>query len=87
MFTGVYGPVCSRDREEFWEELESVKGLWSDPWCVGGDFNLVRFPKEHSRGGGLTASMRRFSEVVEDLELRDFPLMGGLFTWRGGLNN
>ena len=54
---------------------------------MGGDFNLVRFLEEHSRGGGLTASMRRFSEVVEDLELRDFPLMGGLFTWRGGLNN
>ena len=54
---------------------------------MGGDFNLVRFLEEHSRGGGLTASMRRFSEVVEDLELRDFPLMGGPFTWRGGLNN
>ncbi|RVW80668.1 Transposon TX1 uncharacterized 149 kDa protein [Vitis vinifera] len=87
VFTGVYGPVCSGDREEFWEELGSVKGLWSDPWCVGGDFNLVRFPEERSRGGGLTASMRRFSEVVEDLELRDYPLRGGPFTWRGGLNN
>ena len=53
---------------------------------------LVRSPgvgrhlEKRSRGGGLTASMRRFSEVVEDLELRDFPLMGGPFTWRGGLN-
>ena len=54
---------------------------------MGGDFNLVRFLEEHSRGEGLTASMRRFSEVVEDLELRDFPLMGGPFTWRGSLNN
>ena len=52
-----------------------------------GDFNLVRFPKERSRGGGLTASMRRFLEVLKDLELKDFPLMGGPFTWRGGLNN
>ena len=86
VFTGVYGPVCSRDREDLWEELGSIKGLWSDPWCVGGDFNLVRFPEKRSRGGGLTASMRRFLKVVEDLELRDFPLMGGPFTWRGGLN-
>ena len=38
-------------------------------------------------GGGLTTSMRRFLEVLEDLELKDFPLMGGPFTWRGGLNN
>ena len=25
--------------------------------------------------------------MVEDLELRDFPLKGGPFTWRVGLNN
>ena len=31
--------------------------------------------------------MRRFSEVVEDLELRDIPLKGGPFTERGSLNN
>ena len=50
---------------------------------MGGDFKLVRFPEERSRGGGLEA-MRRFSKVLEDLELRDFPLMGGggAFTWR-----
>ena len=27
VFTGVYGPVCNREREEFWEELGSIKGL------------------------------------------------------------
>ena len=54
---------------------------------MGGDFNLVRFPEERNKGGGLIASMRRFSEVIEDLELRDFPLTGGPFTWEGGLNN
>ena len=47
---------------------------------MGGDFNMVRFLEKRSRGGRLTASMRRFSEVVEDLELRDFPLKGGPFT-------
>ena len=25
--------------------------------------------------------------MLEDLELRDYLLMGGPFTWRGGLNN
>ena len=47
---------------------------------------MVRYLEERSRGGGLSASTRRFSEVVEDLELRDFPLQGGPFTWRGRLN-
>ncbi|RVX07796.1 putative ribonuclease H protein [Vitis vinifera] len=51
------------------------------------DFNVVRFPVESSRGGRLSASMRRFSEIMEDLMLRDLPLQGGSFTWKGGLNN
>ena len=25
--------------------------------------------------------------MIKDLELRDLPLQGGLFTWSGGLNN
>ncbi|RVW97120.1 hypothetical protein CK203_030039 [Vitis vinifera] len=44
------------------------------------------FPVECSRGGRLTCSMRRFSEIMK-LELRDLPLQGGSYTWRGGLNN
>ncbi|KAL6327366.1 hypothetical protein AAG906_018968 [Vitis piasezkii] len=28
-----------------------------------------------------------FSEVIEDLELKDLPLLGGPFTWSGGVNN
>ncbi|RVW98665.1 hypothetical protein CK203_032249 [Vitis vinifera] len=57
------------------------------PWCVAGDFNMIRFPSERSRGGRLSPSMRRFTEVIEELELRDLPLQGGMFTWSGGFNN
>ena len=35
---------------------------------------MIKFPRERSRGGGLSSTMRRFSEVLEDLELRDIPL-------------
>ena len=31
--------------------------------------------------------MRRFSDVIEDLELRDLPLLGVPYTWSRGLNN
>ena len=50
-FRGVYGPVLNCNRETFWEELGAVRGLWEGPWCVGGDFNMIRLPNEHRRGG------------------------------------
>ena len=54
---------------------------------MAGDFNVVRFLVESSRGGRLTYLMRIFSKIIEDLELRDLPLQGGSFTWKGRLNN
>ena len=68
-FSGVYGSIENRFRESFWEELGAVKGLWDGPWCVGGDFNEILFPNERSRGGGLSNSMRRFSDILNDPDL------------------
>ncbi|RVW24688.1 Transposon TX1 uncharacterized 149 kDa protein [Vitis vinifera] len=85
-FTRVYGPTMKRYREPFWEELGAIRGLWFDPWCIGGDFNVIRFPSERSRVGRLSGSMKRFSEVLDELALRDLPLQGVPYTWSGGLN-
>lgn len=73
----VYGPNDTASREEFWLELGSVRGLWGDPWCIGGDFNITRFPNERNRVGLLPSSMRRFSDVIEELEQKG-PSMQGI---------
>ena len=83
IFSGVYRPVIGSEKEDFWEELGAIRGLWDDPWCVGGDFNSVRFPEERRNAPSLTAEMRRFSEVIGELGLRDSLLTGGPFTWIG----
>ena len=77
---GVYSPAMRRDRECFWDELGAIKGLWNRSWCVAGDFNVILSPEEHNREGSLNSDMRRFSKVIEDLELKDLPLIGGPFT-------
>ena len=86
-FTGVYGPLSKDRRSLLWEELGAITGLWEAPWCIGGDFNVTLFPSERSTMGRLNSSMRRFSEVICDLELVDLPMSGGNFTWRGGMSN
>ncbi|RVW89042.1 hypothetical protein CK203_029384 [Vitis vinifera] len=83
IFSGVYESVIGSEKKDFWEELGVIHGLWEDPWCIGRDFNTVRFPEERRNAPRLTTEMRRFLEVIGDLGLRDFPLAGGPFTWIG----
>ncbi|RVW77238.1 hypothetical protein CK203_043346 [Vitis vinifera] len=40
---GVYDLVLIEEKETFWNELSDIRGLWNDPWCVGGDFNAGLF--------------------------------------------
>ena len=84
IFIGVYGPVLANLKEDLWEELGSVRGLWAGPCSIGGDFNASISPSESNRGGRITQAMRRFAFVLDDLGVRDLPLQGGPFTWSGG---
>ncbi|RVW26986.1 putative ribonuclease H protein [Vitis vinifera] len=87
VFTGVYGPFSREDKECLWEELGAIRGLWEEPWCLGGDFNTSLYQAKRSRNGRITSDMRRFAQIIDDLGLVDVPLQGGSFTWSGGLNN
>ncbi|RVX23714.1 hypothetical protein CK203_000147 [Vitis vinifera] len=85
VFTGVYGPFTKVEREGMWEEFGAIRGLWDDPWCLGGDFNITLFQQERNSQRRISSAMRRFAETVDDLELVDLLLLGGEFTWNGGL--
>ena len=67
-----------------WDELIGIQQLWDVPWCYIGDFNVVRFPREQSRGLRLTLAMENFSKFIEELNLIDLPLEGGSYTWSSG---
>ena len=80
IFTGVYGPVVANLKENLWEELGSVRGLWSGAWCIEGDFNVTISPNESNKGGRVTPAMRHSTEVIDYLGVKDMPLQGGPFT-------
>ena len=83
----MYGSFSKEDRDCMWEELGAIRGIWDDPWCLGGDFNVILSQRERSSQRRLTGAMRRFTQIVDELELLDLPLQGGALTWSGGRNN
>ena len=48
---------------------------------------MVRFPTEMRGSSRMSVTMRRFSEVTEELGIKDLTLSRGEYTWCGGLNN
>jgi exonuclease III len=81
VFSGVYGPNRAVERRLMWDELAGIDTMWAVPWCVGGDFNLVRYPTERAGSSDLSSSMRDFSDFIFSMGLFDLPLEGGNFTW------
>jgi hypothetical protein len=68
-------------------EEESVGGVgrlmsvWENPWCIGVDFNIVRFPSERSSDSNYSTAMMEFSDFIAEQGLVDILLVGGQFTW------
>ncbi|RVX08235.1 hypothetical protein CK203_017631 [Vitis vinifera] len=54
---------------------------------VYGPFPKKTGIRERSRQGRLSGAMRNFAQTVDDLELIDLPMQGGIATWSGGRNN
>eukprot|EP00253_Pinus_taeda_P008955 PITA_08955 len=91
VISGVYGPSSPGEKENFLNNIHSIRRLYSDvDWIIGGDFNLIRSLEE--KKGGIRKSdnlMGRFNAIIEDLRLVDIQTINGICTWnnrRGGKN-
>eukprot|EP00253_Pinus_taeda_P014726 PITA_14726 len=89
--SGVYGPSSPGEKENFLNNIQSIRRLYSNvDWIIGGDFNLIRSLEE--KKGGIRKSdslMGRFNALIEDLRLVDIQTINGICTWnnrRGGKN-
>ena len=81
IFSGVYGPNLDSERGLLREELAGLISWCDAPWCIGGDFNVVRFPREESCLSAFSYAMHDFSDFISEFGLMAIPLEGGLFTW------
>jgi hypothetical protein len=80
-FAGVYGLNGDFDRCLLWDELDGLLSWWNLPWCIVGDFNVIRFLSERSGGRRISSAMRKFSNFIFERGLMALPLTRGLCTW------
>ncbi|XVE81889.1 hypothetical protein DITRI_Ditri15bG0102300 [Diplodiscus trichospermus] len=80
-FMNLYAPNDDAERMNFWNELEELLSNVEIPWCLGGDFNVVRSSEEKIGVVYNQTAMSQFSNFIENMGLVDMPLTGGKFTW------
>lgn len=49
-------------------------------WVIGGDFNMIMHMKERSSVCTNYKEIEEFREMIDKLDLVDFPLVGGRWT-------
>jgi hypothetical protein len=65
----------------FLEELRQLRLACAGPWAIAGDFNLILAACDKNTPVVDRRSMGMFRRCVNDLELREVPLLGRRFTW------
>ena len=80
-FTGLYGPNLNKRHRKMWEKLTGLISWWEVPWCLGSDFNIIRFPSERLGAATCTRAMYGFYDFISLHGLMDIPMEGGLYTW------
>ncbi|XVF60058.1 hypothetical protein PTKIN_Ptkin08bG0012400 [Pterospermum kingtungense] len=81
-FGNIYAPNDDEERARFLDDLLNVLLNWRVAWCLGGDFNVVRWSAEKIGPGYNVAAMDKFSEFIKHAELLDLPMAEGKFTRR-----
>uniref|UniRef100_A0A2N9H4G3 Reverse transcriptase domain-containing protein n=1 Tax=Fagus sylvatica TaxID=28930 RepID=A0A2N9H4G3_FAGSY len=68
--TGVYGLTRDDIRAGLWDELRDVRLQWPIPWCVFGDFNMVRYLRGSYTwcNRAATPSMFRIDRILVSTE-------------------
>ena len=65
----------------FLHELREIRAVCDGPWIVAGDFNLIYKASDKNTSNLNRPMMGRFRRLIDDLALKEIPLLGRKFTW------
>jgi hypothetical protein len=63
-FAVVCCPNDDSDRRLRWYKLARLISWCNISWCIGGNFNIIRFSSEHSIGTRLSLAMSEFFKFI-----------------------
>jgi hypothetical protein len=80
-FTTVYGPSVDSGKEAFLDEICGIGAACPGRWAIAGDFNLILDAWDKNHGSINCRLVGAFHRTVNDLLLKEAPLVGRSFTW------
>lgn len=73
--TNVYGPTDYLEKKSFWTVLLDLACYVGNCWCIGGDFNAIRWTTERSSCVRISKAMKNFNSTIEALEVLEIPFI------------
>lgn len=62
-------------------EINRIRNVFSDPWVLFGDFNIILSMGERRGREGPYRDIEEIRSLVNNLNLIDLPFNGRSFTW------
>jgi hypothetical protein len=81
----IYGAAQEEFKADFLREMVNLAKDNPHPILIGGDFNLLRFSFEKSKGRFDDHWPFLFNDVIDSLDLREASMIGRQFTWANNL--
>ncbi|GJQ98465.1 RNA-directed DNA polymerase, eukaryota, reverse transcriptase zinc-binding domain protein [Tanacetum coccineum] len=79
----IYRENEPKDRLKLWEYIsDHMKVVDNHPWAIMGDFNVIMYADEHSKGSiDNYHGVKEFRGCMEHLDMEDLAMNGFFFTW------
>jgi hypothetical protein len=77
----VYEPAREEEKDDFLFEIRELSCLWSGPWLIAGDFNMIYWAQDRNNSRLDRRCMCQFRRFLNDAHLKELHLRGRLFMW------
>ncbi|XVF71553.1 hypothetical protein PTKIN_Ptkin12aG0047300 [Pterospermum kingtungense] len=78
-FVNIYAPNEEAQRHAFWIDHSNLLSQYDIPWCLSGDFNVVKSMEDKIGSSYNRSAMEHFVDFIENLRhiagLTDFRLL------------